>query len=89
MLTSLALVVGCGANIDEAVSVLERVQAVPGRMQGVCVGDEMARVYVDYAHTPDALEKALEVLRPYTKNRLFVVFGCGGDQEQRQTATNG
>lgn len=82
LLTALALVVGCGANLDEAVSVLPDVQAVPGRMQGVRVGNNMARVYVDYAHTPDALEKALKVLRPYTKGKLWVLFGCGGDRDK-------
>lgn len=82
LLTSLALVVACGANIDEAVSVLPDVSAVPGRMQGVRAGEGMARVYVDYAHTPDALEKALKVLRPYAKGKLWVIFGCGGDRDK-------
>ena len=39
------------------------------------------QVYVDYAHTPDALANALKALRPHTKNRLFVVFGAGGDRD--------
>jgi len=82
LLTALALVVACGENIDEAVGVLERVAAVPGRMQGVRVGEKMARVYIDYAHTPDALEKALAELRPHTKGKLWVVFGCGGDRDK-------
>lgn len=82
LLTALALVVACGANIDEAVNVLAQVEAVPGRMQGVRVANDIARVYVDYSHTPDALEKALQVLRPYTKEKLWVVFGCGGDRDK-------
>src|SRR3569833_1853005 len=38
--------------------------------------------YVDYAHTPDSLEKVLEALRPHTANRLHVVFGCGGARDK-------
>lgn len=82
LLTALALIVSCGTNIDEAVNVLGKVSAVPGRMQGVAIGSDMARIYVDYSHTPDALEKALQVLRPYTKGKLWVVFGCGGDRDK-------
>jgi UDP-N-acetylmuramoyl-L-alanyl-D-glutamate--2,6-diaminopimelate ligase len=41
-----------------------------------------APIYVDYAHTPDSLEKILEALRPHTANRLHVVFGCGGDRDK-------
>lgn len=83
LLTALALVVACGANIDEAVSLLPKVEAVPGRMQGIRLDENsFAVVYVDYAHTPDALEKALKVLQPYTKGKLWVVFGCGGDRDK-------
>ncbi len=82
LLTALALVAACGANIDDAVNVLEKVAAVPGRMQGVSVDEVGARVYIDYAHTPDALEKALTELRPHTKGNLWVVFGCGGDRDK-------
>ena len=41
-----------------------------------------APIYVDYAHTPDSLQKVLEALRPHTQNRLHVVFGCGGDRDR-------
>ena len=54
--------------------------AVPGRMQSV-PNDFGLQVVVDYAHTPDALEKALQALRPQVQGRLIVVFGCGGDRD--------
>jgi UDP-N-acetylmuramoyl-L-alanyl-D-glutamate--2,6-diaminopimelate ligase len=41
-----------------------------------------APIYVDYAHTPDSLEKVLQALRPHTRNKLHVVFGCGGDRDK-------
>lgn len=57
---------------------------VPGRLEEVSPG-----VFVDYAHTPDALEKVLRVLKPITKGRLITVFGCGGDRDREKRAPMG
>lgn len=67
-------------NVDFAdlVPHLEKLSVVPGRLQLV----EGAPVYVDYAHTPHGLETVLKALRPHTKGRLIVVFGCGGDRDK-------
>ncbi len=54
---------------------------MPGRLEPVDCGQDF-RVLVDYAHTPDALEKVLDLLRPLTRGRLSVVFGCGGDRDR-------
>jgi UDP-N-acetylmuramoyl-L-alanyl-D-glutamate--2,6-diaminopimelate ligase len=55
-------------------------QGAPGRLEKV--GERRgAKVYVDYAHKPDALEKALQAIRATIPGRLFVVFGCGGDRD--------
>ena len=59
---------------------LQRLEGAPGRLERV--GEARgAGVFVDYAHKPDALEKALAALRPYVRGRLIVVFGCGGDRD--------
>jgi UDP-N-acetylmuramoyl-L-alanyl-D-glutamate--2,6-diaminopimelate ligase len=52
---------------------------VPGRLQSIVFHHR--KVYIDYAHTPCALEKSLSALRPYTKGRLIVLFGCGGNRD--------
>jgi len=53
---------------------------VPGRLERVGQGDK--RVFVDYAHTPDALERAIRAVRASTRGALWVVFGCGGDRDR-------
>jgi UDP-N-acetylmuramoyl-L-alanyl-D-glutamate--2,6-diaminopimelate ligase len=67
---------------------LMRVQPAPGRMQRVSIARDgvnlpaIPSVFVDYAHTPDALQKAILALRPSTRGKLIVVFGCGGDRDR-------
>jgi len=59
---------------------LEKLEGAPGRLERI--GEKNgAQVFVDYAHKPDALEKALAALRPFVTGRLIVVFGCGGDRD--------
>ena len=81
-LCALGLVVACGDEPSEAVETLSRLTCVPGRLELVARRANGAPVYVDYAHTPDALESVLRALRPHTAGRLVVVFGCGGDRDR-------
>ncbi len=76
-LCSLGVVLASGASADDVVPLLEKLSGVPGRMEHIAQG-----VYVDYAHTPDALETVLKALRPHTSGKLHVVFGCGGDRDK-------
>ncbi|MFQ5746221.1 MAG: UDP-N-acetylmuramoyl-L-alanyl-D-glutamate--2,6-diaminopimelate ligase [Gemmatimonadota bacterium] len=69
-----------GLEVGEIAAALESLPQVPGRME--ILGREPALVVRDYAHTPDALERALSALRPLASGRLFLVFGCGGDRDR-------
>ncbi|WP_457675713.1 UDP-N-acetylmuramoyl-L-alanyl-D-glutamate--2,6-diaminopimelate ligase [Thiolapillus sp.] len=77
----LAVLLSWGVPMEEAVSRLEALETVPGRMQAFG-GEDRPLVVVDYAHTPDALGKALSSLRAHCRGRLFCVFGCGGDRDR-------
>jgi UDP-N-acetylmuramoyl-L-alanyl-D-glutamate--2,6-diaminopimelate ligase len=81
-LCALGLVIGTGADVAAAVAALEQLQGVRGRLERVAVHPSGAPIYVDYAHTPDALETALKALRPHAADRLVVVFGCGGERDR-------
>lgn len=83
LLGVLAVLLVSEITLNDALRELERVQPVPGRMQTLGGGDRPA-VVVDYAHTPDALEKVLQSLREVAAasgGRLICVFGCGGDRD--------
>ncbi len=82
LLAALAALLASGLPLAEAADQLGRVRPVAGRMQTVIGGPRDPLVVVDYAHTPDALEKTLKTLRPLTRGRLFCVFGAGGGRDR-------
>jgi UDP-N-acetylmuramoyl-L-alanyl-D-glutamate--2,6-diaminopimelate ligase len=87
----LAVIGAAGANgfdLADILAVIPNLRAVPGRMELVGVSTEPA-VVVDYAHTPDALEKALQALRVHCQGNLWAVFGCGGDRDIGKRAEMG
>ncbi len=79
-LAAFSAAVGTGTDPRTAVAALEEMQAVPGRLEEV-PGAGGRRVFVDYAHSEDALQQALESLREICEGKLLVVFGCGGDRD--------
>ena len=81
-LVALGLVLATGADAAEAITAMERLQGVRGRMQLAATRDNGAPVFVDYAHTPAAVETALTALRPHVMGRLIVVLGAGGDRDK-------
>ena len=81
VLASLSIVHAMGMDVVNAVQKLNKFRGVSGRMETVDKGQPY-RVVVDYAHTPDALRNALEMLQECTKGKIRVVFGCGGDRDK-------
>ena len=81
-LTAAALVIGAGEDAEAALACLPRLEGVRGRMQHVATRANGAPVFVDYAHTPDALSTALSALRPHVMGRIVAVFGAGGDRDR-------
>lgn len=81
-LVSAGLVLATGGDPKGTFDALGRLQPVRGRLERAAITAQGAPVYVDYAHTPDALEAAIAALRPHVEGRLIVVFGAGGDRDQ-------
>lgn len=80
-LVAAGLVIGLGGEPTQTFRALENLTGAKGRLENVAYLDNGATIFIDYAHTPDALETALTALRPHTEGRLVLVFGCGGDRD--------
>jgi UDP-N-acetylmuramoyl-L-alanyl-D-glutamate--2,6-diaminopimelate ligase len=80
-LTAAALTIATGGDIEQTLANVSRLQPVRGRLERAVITRAGAPVYVDYAHTPDALQSAIEALRPHAAGRLITVFGAGGDRD--------
>ena len=76
------LVIGAGAAAADVLKALPHLTGVRGRMQLAATRRNGASVFVDYAHTPDAIATALKALRPHVMGRLIIVFGAGGDRDR-------
>jgi UDP-N-acetylmuramoyl-L-alanyl-D-glutamate--2,6-diaminopimelate ligase len=81
-LAAAGLAIGLGEDAGKTFAALASLKGAPGRMERVAFTPNGASIYVDYAHTPDSLEKVLEALRAHTPGRLHVVFGAGGDRDK-------
>ena len=78
---ALSLFIACGGESHAGIGALPGLIGAPGRMEHMGTRSNGAAVFVDYAHTPDALAHALAAFRPHTSGRLWLVFGCGGDRD--------
>lgn len=92
-LVAAGLVIACGGDAGATFDALARLQPVRGRLERAAITRGGAPIYVDYAHTPDALEAAIAALRPHVggagAGRLIVVFGAGGDRDTGKRAPMG
>jgi UDP-N-acetylmuramoyl-L-alanyl-D-glutamate--2,6-diaminopimelate ligase len=87
-LIAAGLVIATGGDASRSFAAIEQLKGAKGRLE--IVGEKSgAPIFVDYAHKPDALEKALAALRPYVSKRLVVVFGAGGDRDRGKRALMG
>ena len=82
VLTAAGLVLATGGKWDATFSAMQRVAPVRGRLERAVISRSGVPIYIDYAHTPDALEAAIAALRPHVEGRLITVFGAGGDRDQ-------
>ncbi len=82
VLMAAALAIAVGESPEEVFKTLPALQTVRGRMELAASRENGAKVFVDFAHTPEALETALQALRPHVLGRLIVAFGAGGDRDK-------
>lgn len=80
-LVSAGLALASGLNAESVFDALARLQPVRGRLERAAINRAGAPIYVDYAHTPDAIDAAIAALRPHVQGRLITVFGAGGDRD--------
>ncbi len=80
-LVAAGLVIATGGDVAATLGNLARLQPVRGRLERAAISRSGAPVYVDYAHTPDAIEAAIAALKPHAAGRLIIVLGAGGDRD--------
>ncbi|WP_420433538.1 UDP-N-acetylmuramoyl-L-alanyl-D-glutamate--2,6-diaminopimelate ligase [Hyphobacterium sp.] len=76
-----AMATRSGVDLDAALAGIGELDGVPGRLELAARTSAGAPVLVDFAHTPDGLDKLIRAARPHTRGRIFIVFGCGGDRD--------
>jgi UDP-N-acetylmuramoyl-L-alanyl-D-glutamate--2,6-diaminopimelate ligase len=84
VMCAIGLAIASGSSEEEVMKALPYLKSVPGRFEWVGTLKNKTKVFVDYAHTPDALETLLTSIRPHVKGIIHLVFGCGGDRDTKK-----
>jgi UDP-N-acetylmuramoyl-L-alanyl-D-glutamate--2,6-diaminopimelate ligase len=82
VLCAIGNVIALGFDVDKVCTAAMKLKPVKGRMDIIHFEKQNAKIIIDYAHTPDALEKAIDSLRVHTSGKLITLFGCGGDRDK-------
>ncbi|MDR2008035.1 MAG: UDP-N-acetylmuramoyl-L-alanyl-D-glutamate--2,6-diaminopimelate ligase [Alphaproteobacteria bacterium] len=82
ILCAMGMLLSVGFNIADLIEIAPKILPATGRLELVSQQKINAKIFVDYAHTPDALEQVLKTLKKEEHNRLLVIFGCGGDRDK-------
>ncbi|WP_254055012.1 UDP-N-acetylmuramoyl-L-alanyl-D-glutamate--2,6-diaminopimelate ligase [Kiloniella sp. EL199] len=81
IMAAVGLTLADGADLKEILAILPSLEGVPGRAEKIGKTAKGGAVYVDYAHTPNAVEIIIQALRPHTSGKLSIIIGCGGDRD--------
>ncbi|WP_417453824.1 UDP-N-acetylmuramoyl-L-alanyl-D-glutamate--2,6-diaminopimelate ligase [Kiloniella sp.] len=81
IMAAVGLTLACGADLQQVLKILPNLKGVPGRAEKIGKTAKGGTVYVDFAHTPDAVATIIQALRPHTTGKLSIIVGCGGDRD--------
>ena len=88
LVTAISILIEMGFKREKIDKLISKIKAPPGRLE-LIKDIKGANIYIDYAHTPEALENVLISIRPHVKNRLYLIFGCGGDRDKGKRSLMG
>ena len=88
LLLAVAIVSSAGLSLDKIASTISKLQSVPGRLESINAGQKFTAL-VDYAHTPDAVERVIATVKSATSGKIIGVLGCGGDRDASKRSLMG
>ena len=79
----------CGLNKEKILNQIQKIKPVPGRLECIATLNNKSNILLDFAHTPDALKQSLIALKKQFKNKIVIVFGCGGERDKEKRSIMG